>query len=126
MARGVRRRSTTRLSTGKEDTGRRKKMAGTSSHKATAERIAKRFNTKYNPGEGPDIVTVQAAVKVEAPDAVKDGIRQLQGYQKRVYIAGTNKRAVEMAIEATQGTTVGVMDNHGRVIRSSSRRRKIE
>jgi hypothetical protein len=126
MARGVRRRSTARLSTGKEDTGRRKKMAGTSSHKATAERIAKRFNTKYNPGEGPDIVTVQAAVKVEAPDAVKDGIRQLQGYQKRVYIAGTNKRAVEMAIEATQGTTVGVMDNHGRVIRSSSRRRKIE
>jgi hypothetical protein len=59
-----------------------KKMAETSSHKATAERIAKRFNTEYNPGERPDIVTVQAAVKVEGPDAVKDGIRQLQGYQQ--------------------------------------------
>ena len=101
-------------------------MAETSSHKATAERIAKRFNTKYNPGEGPDIVTIQAAVQIEAPDAVKDGIRQLQGYQKRVYIAGTNKRAVEMALEASQDTTVGVMDNQGRIIKSSSRRRKIK
>ena len=101
-------------------------MVESRAHEATAERIAKRFNTKYNPGEGPDIVTVQAAVKVEPPDAVKDGIRQLQGYQKRVYIAGTNKRAVEMAIEETQGTTVGVMDNQGRIIKSSSRRRKMK
>lgn len=101
-------------------------MVESRAHEATAKRIAKRFGTKYNPAEGPDIVTTQAAVEVEPPDTVKDGMRQLQGYQKRVYIAGTNKRAVQKALEATEGTTVGVMDNQGKIVKSSSRRRKMK
>jgi hypothetical protein len=48
-------------------------------------------------------------------------MRQLRGYRKPVYVAGTNKGAVAKALEATKGTTVGVMDNQGNIIRKSTR-----
>ena len=48
---------------------------------------------------------------------------QLQGYKKSVYIAGVNQKAVEKALEATEGTTVGVMNNQGEIIKRSSNRK---
>jgi len=47
----------------------------------------------------------------------------LQGHHGPVFIAGTNKAAVEAALEATVGTTIGVMDNHGNVVKPSTRNR---
>jgi hypothetical protein len=48
---------------------------------------------------------------------------QLQGYRKPDYIAGTNKEAVEKALEVARGTTVGVMDSQGNIIKRSSRKK---
>lgn len=97
-------------------------MSENKSHKTTANRIAKKLGTEYNSTDGVDIVTNRAAVEVETADTVRDGIRQLQGHKKPVYIAGTNQEAVLTALDATQGTTIGVMDNQGKVVKPSSRK----
>ena len=98
-------------------------MAESKSHKSTANRIAKKYGTEYQSQDGVDIVTSRVAVEVETPDTVADGLRQLQGHRKAAYIAGTNQAAVDKALEVTKGTTVGVMDNQGRVIKRSTRKR---
>ncbi len=99
-------------------------MAESKAHKTTANRIARKFNTDYNKGPGADIKAPKVAVEVETPETVSDGLRQLQGHQKPVYIAGTNQDAVNKALDATEGTTVGVMDNQGNIIKRSTRLRK--
>ena len=99
-------------------------MSEDRSHKTAANRIAKKLNTQYNDAEGVDIVTNNIAVEVETESTVKSGIRQLQGHKKPSYIAGANKTTVKKALEATEGTTIGVMDNQGNIIKKSSRRKK--
>ncbi len=98
-------------------------MSEGKSHKTTANRIAKKYKAEYNSSKGVDIVMPNKAIEVETAETVKDGIRQLQGHKKPVYIAGTNKKALDKAIELTQNTTVGVMDNLGNILKSSSRKK---
>lgn len=97
-------------------------MAESKSHKTTANRIAKKLNTEYNNGEGVDIKSPKATVEVETPETVNEALRQLQGHRGPAYVAGTNKEAVEKALKATKGTTVGVMDNQGKIITRSTRK----
>ena len=78
---------------------------------------------EYNSREGVDINTKDIAVEVETQKTVQDGLMQLQGQRKRVYIAGTNKKAVNEAIEKTKNTTIGVMDNKGNIVKKSTRKR---
>jgi len=99
----------------------KKAMSESKSHKTTANKLAKKHGTEYNTGKGADIKTNKIAIEVETAETVADGMRQLQGHIKPVYIAGTNKEAVEKALEVTKGTTVGVMDNQGKVIKKSNR-----
>ena len=96
-------------------------MSESKPHRSTANKLAKKHGTNYNKGKGADIKASNIAIEVETPGTVKGGLRQLQGHRKPSYIAGTNKAAVEKAIEVTKGTTVGVMDNNGRIIKKSSR-----
>lgn len=98
-------------------------MAETRSHKTTANRIAAKLNAEYNSGKGADIKATRATVEVETPDTVQDALGQLRGHKGPVYVAGTNSEAVDRALEATQGTTVGVMNNQGKVVRRSTRKR---
>ncbi len=98
-------------------------MSESKSHKTAANRIAKKYGTEYNNrGKGADIVTDRVAIEVETPESVSDASRQLQGHKKRVYIAGTNKEAIEKALEVTKETTIGVMDNQGKIVKRSSRK----
>lgn len=99
-------------------------MPESKSHKNTANRLAKKHKTQYNEEKGADIKTEQIAIEVESPETVADGSRQLGGHQKPVYIAGTNKKAVQRALEVTEGTTIGVMDNQGKIIKKSTRKKK--
>ncbi len=69
------------------------------------------------------IVTNSKAIEVETPKTVKSGLQQLQGHKKPSYIAGTNQAAVDKALELTKNTTVGVMDNQGNIVKSSSRKK---
>lgn len=98
-------------------------MGESRSHKTTANRIAKKFNVEYNSGEGVDVKSRRAVVEVETPNTVSDAPGQLQGHPGPVYIAGTNQQAVEKALEITDGTTIGVMDNQGNVVKQSTRKR---
>ena len=98
-------------------------MAESKSHKVTSNRIAKKYNTDYNSGKGVDIKAKRATVEVETQNSVKDAPGQLRGHKGPAYIAGTNAEAVKKAIEVTKNTTIGVMDNQGNVVKSSTRKK---
>ena len=97
-------------------------MPENKAHKTTANRLAKQFGTAAQ-NEGPDIKTPKITVEVETPGGIRDGIRQLQGSKGPVFIAGTNKAAVQEALTATQKTTIGVMDNQCNVVKKSTRKK---
>ncbi len=98
-------------------------MSESRSHKATANRIAGKYGVEYNEGEGVDIKSKRATVEVETPDTVADAPGQLRGHRGPAYIAGTNKEAVEKALEVADGTTIGVMDNQGKIVKRSTRKK---
>lgn len=98
-------------------------MTENRSHKITANRIAKKMNAEYNDGKGVDIKSTNATVEVETLETVGDAPGQLRGHRGPVYIAGTNKEAVNKAMETTKGTTVGVMDSQGNIVKPSTRKR---
>ena len=91
------------------------------SHKTTSTRLAKKYDTEYNQGKGPDIKTSEITIEVETPDTVPDAGRQLSGHRGPVYVAGTNKEAVESALKRYGDSTIGVMDNQGNIVKSSTR-----
>ena len=98
-------------------------MPENKAHKATVNRIVQRYGGEYNPEKGADVkAPFVGTVEVETEKSVGEAPTQLQGYRGPVYIAGTNKEAVEKAREVTKGTTIGVMDNKGNIVKSSSRR----
>ena len=97
-------------------------MPESKSHKAAANRIAERYGGEYNSGKGVDIKTPNVAVEVETPNTVSSGVGQLRGHRGPSFIAGTNKDAVDAAMKRTEGTTIGVMDKHGNIVKESTRR----
>ena len=60
-------------------------------------------------------------IEVETPETVGDAGRQLRGYRGPAYVAGTNRKAVRLALERYRDSTIGVMDNQGNIIKRSSR-----
>ena len=96
-------------------------MPESRSHKTTANRLAEMYNAEYNQGQGPDIKTQNITIEVETPESVADAGRQLSGHRGPAYVAGTNKEAVESALERYGDSTIGVMDNQGKIIKPSSR-----
>ena len=99
-------------------------MPESKKHEEAAKLIARQAGTTYNRGKGADVIGSNRVVEVETKSTVSDGPRQLQGYRRPVYIAGADQRATEMALERTKGTTIGVMNPQGKIVRSSSRGRK--
>ena len=98
-------------------------MGDSRSHKITSNRIAQKYGVEYNNGKGVDIKSNRATVEVETPNTVNEGLGQLRGHRGPVYIAGTNQEAVDNALEATKGTTIGVMDNQGKIVKRSTRKK---
>ncbi len=92
-------------------------------HDTVANRLAKKEDTEYNRGQGPDVNTSKRAIEVESERTVRDGLRQLQGFHKPVYIAGSNPQATKNALEETKGTTVGVMNSQGKILKPSGRKK---
>ena len=97
-------------------------MPESKNHKKTAERLARKFNTTYNNGQGVDIKTSSKTIEVETANTVNDAKRQLQGHKGSVYIAGADKSATTAALEAVKGTTIGVMDSNGNILKRSTRK----
>jgi len=97
-------------------------MAENRTHRITANRIAERYRATYNAGKGPDIKSGVGTVEVETPETVGAAPGQLRGHKGPVYIAGTSWKAVEMALQVTEGMTIGVMDNRGNIVKPSTRK----
>ena len=93
-----------------------------SSHDKVALRLARKHRANYNRGQGPDVKATHRVIEVETANTVRDGLRQLQGYRKPVYIAGSSDKATRAALRVTRGTTIGVMDSDGKVLRRSTRK----
>jgi hypothetical protein len=98
-------------------------MAESRAHKITSNRIAKKLGTEYNSGKGVDVKSKRATVEVETAGTATEAPSQLRGHKGPVYIAGANKEAVEKALEVAKGTTIGVMDSMGNIVKSSTRKR---
>lgn len=98
-------------------------MPESRSHKATANRLAARFNTEYNRGKGADVKAKGITIEVETPCIVADAGRQLSGHRGPVYVAGTNKEAVKKALNRYDDSTIGVMDNQGNIVKRSTRKK---
>ncbi|HEC92439.1 MAG TPA: hypothetical protein ENI51_05530 [Candidatus Atribacteria bacterium] len=94
-----------------------------SKHDQIAENLAKKFRTKYKKHEGIDIVTDNRVIEVETTKSgIYQGINQVKRSQKARYIA-VNDRNIQNALNATEGTGIGVMDEEGRIIKRARRRR---
>lgn len=96
----------------------------TSKHDKTATRLARKEGVDYNRGRGPDVNSGHRAIEVETENTARDGLRQLQGFTKPVYIAGADDAATKAALEAAKNTTVGVMNSQGRIVKPSTRKRR--
>ena len=96
-------------------------MSESRSHKTTANRLATLYNAEYNRGPGADIKAAGVTIEVETPETVMDAGRQLRGHRGPVYVAGTNKEAVEKALDRYGDSTIGVMDNQGTIVKRSTR-----
>ena len=91
-------------------------------HDKTAKRLAKKKGVDYNKGKGPDVIGENCVIEVETAKTAPEGLRQLQGYRKRVYIAGANDKAMKPILKAIKGTTVGAMDPNGNIVEPSTRK----
>ena len=97
-------------------------MPESKNHKQTAKRLAQKFKTTYNSGQGVDIKTSSKTIEVETVNTVNDAKRQLQGHKGSVYIAGADNSATTAALKAAKGTTIGVMDSKGKILKRSTRK----
>ena len=88
---------------------------GVTKHDPIAKTISNRKGTEYHSDKGVDIRTSTQAIEVEVDAGkFKEGVRQLQCTDKARYLAVPNK-LVREAIEYTQGTGVGVMNESGTI-----------
>lgn len=88
---------------------------GLTKHDRIAKEIAERKNTVYHPHKGVDIRSSAQAIEVEVDAGkLKEGVRQLQGSTKARYLAVPNE-LVKAAKDYTNGTGVGVMNEHGAI-----------
>ncbi|MDD2236186.1 MAG: hypothetical protein PHG65_03140 [Kiritimatiellae bacterium] len=96
-------------------------MAESRAHNVLANRLAKKHGTEYNKGAGADIKASKMVIEVETEQTIGDASRQLQGYQRPVYVATTTQSAAQAALEHYDGTSIGVMDPFGRILKRSTR-----
>ena len=90
-------------------------------HDVVAHRIAKKLKTYYNAGRGPDVHKFPKVVEVVMAGGVEKGIQKVKGFEGPTYIAGATALAVERAKKATHRTSIGVMDQFGRIVKRSTR-----
>jgi len=93
-------------------------------HDQIAENLANKFGTEYKKHNGIDIVTKDRVIEVETTKSgIYQGIKQVKRSSKARYIAVDN-RNIQNALDATEGTGIGVMDSKGRIIKRAGRKKK--
>jgi len=94
-----------------------------SKHDEVANKLAKKFKTDYKSDKGIDLVLPTKVIEVETQKAgILQGIKQVEKSQKARYLA-VNKINVSNAIQATEGTGIGIMSETGKIIKKASRKK---
>lgn len=94
-----------------------------SKHDEIANKLAKKFNTEYKSDKGIDLVLSNRVIEIETKKAgIVQGIKQVEKSQKARYLA-VNKINVNNAIQATEGTGIGIMSETGKIIKKASRKK---
>ena len=94
-----------------------------SKHDEVANKLAKKFKTEYKSDKGIDLVLPTKVIEVETQKAgILQGIKQVEKSQKARYFA-VNKINVNNAIQATEGTGIGIMSETGKIIKKASRKK---
>lgn len=94
-----------------------------SKHDEVANKLAKKFKTEYKSDKGIDLVLPTKVIEVETQKAsISQGIKQVEKSQKARYLA-VNKINISNAIQATEGTGIGVMSETGKIIKKASRKK---
>jgi len=93
---------------------------GITKHDKIAKEIAAKKGTEYHSDKGIDIKTSTQAIEIEVDSSkFNEGVRQLQGTNKTRYLAVPNK-LVKEAIDYTEETGVGIMNEHGKIKKRGS------
>lgn len=96
---------------------------GKSKHDQIAEKLADRFKTEYKNDIGVDLVTKDRVIEVETkPGGLDQGIGQVEHSNKARYLAVPNSLK-KKALEKTESTGIGVMNERGKIIKKASRRK---
>jgi len=91
-------------------------------HDEIAKSLAKKFRTEYKKWKGIDIVTPDRVIEVETKKGgIQQGIEQVEKSPKARYLA-VNEINIENALEATEGTGIGIMGPTGRIIKKAGRK----
>ena len=94
-----------------------------SKHDEVANKLAKKFKTEYKSDKGIDLVLPKKVIEVETQKAgILQGIKQVEKSQKARYLA-VNKININNAIQATEGTGIGIMSETGKIIKKASRKK---
>ena len=94
-------------------------------HDQIAENLAKKFGTEYKKHKGIDIVTKDKVIEVETTKSgIYQGIKQVKRSSKAKNIA-VNDRNIQNALDATEGTGIGVMNEMGETIKRGKRGEKV-
>ena len=90
-------------------------------HDIVANRIAKKLNTSYNRGRGPDIYKYPTVVEVVLAHEVEKGMESIKMFEGPTYLAGATQLAIERTKKHAKGTSIGVMDQFGKILKRSTR-----
>lgn len=94
-----------------------------SKHDEIANKLAKKLKTEYKSDKGIDLVLPTKVIEVETQKAnIPQGIKQIEKSQKARYLA-VNKININNAVQATEGTGIGVMSETGKIIKKASRKK---
>ena len=88
-------------------------------HTATVRRVAERYRASINTEESPDISSGDLTVEVETSATISRGIKALAEVAGPVFVAVTNREALDEALRKAARTRVGVMDPQGVIVKQS-------
>jgi hypothetical protein len=67
----------------------------------------------------PDVQTTELTIEVETSATILAAIRRLKSVEGPAFVAVTNKEAIAEALRHAYGTSVGVMDPYGTIVKQS-------
>lgn len=95
-----------------------------SKHDKIANKLAKKFNTKYKSDKGIDLVLPNRVIEVETKKSgINQGVKQIEKSRKPRYLA-VNRINIGNALEITRGTGIGVMSETGKIVKKASRKNR--